>query len=256
MAPSLHLLGSWSPVAEQVCNSNVHLPPFPTELSLYNNFITFMGTSDFIIRSYVPNLERLNLRRNRITTIFSGAIKSVTRLQELDLAENRLASLTPSVFDESAALRSLKLSSNSITGLTSIIFRAQTQLETLWLDNNVLTTLPDGGFDNLVRLKSLRLDNNKITVLRKGIFDKLESLEELYLTLNGIHTVPEGLFDKNINLRVLEMKGNPSVCSVTAGQIRCTCAPGYAGEEDQTLQSYCIRTLVIVQLGGSCKFVL
>ncbi|XP_046386290.1 protein slit isoform X2 [Ischnura elegans] len=110
------------------------LPMYTTELLLNDNELGRIRADGLFTR--LPNLQRLDLSRNRVTGIEQAAFQSATRLTELVLAENLIREIHNKMF----------------LGLTN--------LKSLSLFDNQITCVMPGSFDPLTSLKSLNLASN------------------------------------------------------------------------------------------------
>ncbi|MFY8000002.1 MAG: leucine-rich repeat domain-containing protein, partial [Candidatus Kapaibacteriota bacterium] len=136
----------------------------------------------------VPNLQRLELHRNRLTGVIPSSLGDCRALRTLNLGQNRLTGNIPLSFGNLRALQTLDLSRNQISGvlptfwgnltaLQSLSLRANTfsgaipleigrlnALTTMWLDSNAFTSLSD-SVRNLASLQRLSLANNRLRAL-------------------------------------------------------------------------------------------
>ncbi|KAG8235957.1 hypothetical protein J437_LFUL016428 [Ladona fulva] len=110
------------------------LPMYTTELLLNDNELGRIRADGLFAR--LPNLQRLDLSRNRVTGIEQGAFQGANRLTELVLAENKIREIHNKMF----------------LGLTN--------LKSLSLFDNQITCVMPGSFDPLLNLKSLNLASN------------------------------------------------------------------------------------------------
>jgi Leucine-rich repeat (LRR) protein len=124
---------------------------------------------------YCPKLQRLELSRNRITTVAEGCFLG-----------------TPSLVH-------LNLSSNQIVRFDGVVLSACTLLQSLALSENQLATVPNPL--HLPMLKSLRLNLNRLTNLQEWCHSGdnvwpmcTPSLQKLILSDNQISTLPGSQF--------------------------------------------------------------
>lgn len=151
-----------------------------TVLSLYNNQLTSVRTTDF---TTLPNLNELWLYGNPLSTPPAGAFASLSKLTLLSLHTCNMTWLTSGMFEGLTSLQTLTVSNNPIAGLDADVFSAagMSQLTVLYITYTRIFGLPVGVFDNLPALQQLYLNNNIIFGLPRGIFDNLPNLQILYV---------------------------------------------------------------------------
>ncbi|XP_061503108.1 protein slit isoform X1 [Anopheles gambiae] len=110
------------------------IPLYTTELLLNDNELNRIKSDGLFGR--LPNLAKLDLRRNQISGIEPNAFEGATRIQELFLSENKIAEVHNKMF----------------LGLH--------QLKTLSLYDNIITCVMPGSFDYLTSLTQLNLASN------------------------------------------------------------------------------------------------
>lgn len=110
------------------------IPMYTTELLLNNNEIGRIKSDGLFGR--LPNLQKLDLRRNQITGIEQNAFEGCARLSELLLAENKIREVHNKMFTGLHNLKSLSLYSNEITCVMPGSFDFLTALHTLNLMSN------------------------------------------------------------------------------------------------------------------------
>lgn len=130
------------------------LPPSLETLQLQKNRITYITTGAL---RQLGNLTRLDLEDNRIRTIQPGALLGLGRLQVLTLKGNRLTSLPLNL---PASLTHLDLSANCISALDLPSLNALVNLQVLKINSNCLRSVPESAFDGLPSLRSVELANN------------------------------------------------------------------------------------------------
>uniref|UniRef100_A0A182KBF6 Protein slit n=1 Tax=Anopheles christyi TaxID=43041 RepID=A0A182KBF6_9DIPT len=110
------------------------IPLYTTELLLNDNELNRIKSDGLFGR--LPNLAKLDLRRNQISGIEPNSFEGATRIQELFLSENKIAEVHNKMF----------------LGLH--------QLKTLSLYDNIITCVMPGSFDYLTSLTQLNLASN------------------------------------------------------------------------------------------------
>lgn len=113
------------------------------ELDLSSNKI-----SDLSVFIDINNaLKKLNLSKNKISTIGINSLKNLQKLEHLDLSRNSIENVENGAFSELNGLKTLDLSNNALTTLNAdILPRSPNHLETLLIGNNKLKDLI--GFSN------------------------------------------------------------------------------------------------------------
>nr|CAD7400216.1 unnamed protein product [Timema cristinae] len=110
------------------------IPMYTTELLLNDNEIGRIKSDGLFGR--LPNLQKLDLRRNKVTGIEENAFEGTSRLVELILSENKIREVHNKMF----------------LGLTN--------LKVLSLYENQITCVMPGSFDFLISLHTLNLLSN------------------------------------------------------------------------------------------------
>uniref|UniRef100_A0A674BN47 Si:ch211-191d15.2 n=1 Tax=Salmo trutta TaxID=8032 RepID=A0A674BN47_SALTR len=135
----------------QFCNVDHLLRPFSSlqELSLSHNQLAHFP------RGLPPSLETLQLQKNRITYITTGALRQLGNLTRLDLEDNRIRTIQPGALLGLGRLQVLTLKGNRLTILPLNLPASLTHL-----DLNCLRSVPESAFDGLPSLRSVELANN------------------------------------------------------------------------------------------------
>jgi Leucine-rich repeat (LRR) protein len=157
------------------------------------------GITNQIFDSFIPeikilaNLKSLVLSDNLITNLNKEWLKYFPNLEKLDLRGNSLSSLDEAVFDGNKKLKSLILSNNKFNDL-SVVTRALSSikgtLETLFLAENSFRSIEAGHFQNFARLITLGLNNNQIERIDENSFNNNKELIGLGLTGNLLKQMP------------------------------------------------------------------
>jgi len=154
-------LCSGSPsVTTVVCDfTNItSVPPVPstvTAFSLAHNQVARLTELSFINRffSVLTRLQRINLRRNEITSFGIGTFDFLTDLRTLDVSFNSISVISEDMFKKLTKLKALRLSNNAISSIAPGAFQNLTSLEELYLDSNNLLTLNGNWFKELTKLR-------------------------------------------------------------------------------------------------------
>ncbi|XP_066589218.1 leucine-rich repeats and immunoglobulin-like domains protein 3 [Prorops nasuta] len=157
--------------------------------------------------TFAPNLYRLSLSHNSITSINGTALLTLPNLINLDLSGNNITVLQRGFFLAPNQLLHLHLNSNQIKIIENGSLDNLTSLEELRLNKNHLTHIKD-LFSNLKRLRILELNRNELRQIRGLSFKGLENLEELRLTKNKIDKLEDGAFYPLPNLFYLQLDFN------------------------------------------------
>ena len=115
----------------------------------------------------LPNMDKLSLIGNKITTIFGEFLKRVPNVKSLYLYRNLISDL--SFLRSRNEIEVLSLHSNDIHILHQEDLIWMSNLRILHLENNYIKLIPKLQGMNI--LSVLKLQNNKIAVIRKDAFD-------------------------------------------------------------------------------------
>lgn len=114
------------------------------------------------------NLEKLNLRNNKIREIAKNSFKCLSNLKELDLSINCLTQLDSELFHDLVCLEDINLSTNKITKIDNI-FGKNLGLKYLRLERNKIQSINLKSLAKLVDLVYLNLVNNQIENLNINV---------------------------------------------------------------------------------------
>ena len=145
-------------------------------LSLQRCGISGIGRLD------LPNLQSLDLSRNKISVVTSSELSQLKNLLYFSLAYNPVASWeallsTHHVFP---LIRGVQFSGLDIQELHERFFVAFPSISHLNLSGNGLNKLPETGFEALKELRVLDLRECPLKTIFPGVFDGLEKLELVY----------------------------------------------------------------------------
>ena len=161
--------------------------------------------------SLLPNLEHLDLSKNRLIKIQETSFKGLKQLKNFNLSFNKLELNGISYYKEQILLETLDLSFNEIKYLVSnLTFLNLDSLKRLNLSNNLLQSLNSFTFGHLIKLESLNLAYNDLKLLNPNCFFNLNNLLKLGLGFNQIQTFDFLKYNKeNLeNLEILEIEQN------------------------------------------------
>ncbi|XP_069499970.1 extracellular matrix protein 2 isoform X2 [Ambystoma mexicanum] len=190
--------------------TNAKLRSIPVVVDLNIKSFDLLGNSITSIPNAIfdgmPNLERINLGKNNLTSlgIAPHVFKTLKNLKRLYLDGNALVQIPP---DLPPALEELKLNDNNIHIIGDDVLQEMTNLVTLELESNQLS---EGGVDPLAfkplqHLSYLRLGRNKFRTVPQGL---PTSIEELYLEHNQIEEISETCFNRTNNLHTIVLRHN------------------------------------------------
>ncbi|XP_003217706.1 extracellular matrix protein 2 isoform X1 [Anolis carolinensis] len=174
-----------------------------TSIELVGNAITTIPGAAF---NGIPNLERIDLRKNNITSsgIEPDAFKNLKNLQRLYMDGNVLVHVPvglPSTLEE------LKINENQLHAIDENSFQGLKKLVTLELEGNKLSeaNVSPLAFQPLKSLSYLRLARNRFRIIPQGL---PHSIEELYLENNEIEEITDICFNHTKNLNTIVLRHN------------------------------------------------
>ncbi|XP_008991199.1 extracellular matrix protein 2 isoform X6 [Callithrix jacchus] len=154
----------------------------------------------------LPNLERLDLSKNNITSsgIGSKAFKLLKKLMRLNMDGNNLVQI-PSELP--STLEELKINENNLQAIDEESLSDLNHLVTLELEANNLSeaNVNPLAFKPLKSLSYLRLGKNKFRIIPQGL---PASIEELYLENNQIEEITEICFNHTRKINVIVLRYN------------------------------------------------
>ncbi|XP_041080942.1 extracellular matrix protein 2-like isoform X2 [Polyodon spathula] len=172
-------------------------------LNLEGNSITTIPAAAF---NGIPNLERIDLGKNKITSagIDPQAFTNLKRLTRLYMDANMLAQIPQAL---PPTLEELKINENVLQIIDEDNFQDLNNLVTLELEGNILSegTVNPSAFKPLTRLTYLRLGRNHFRTVPQGL---PELLEELYLENNLIEEISEAAFNNSRKLNIISLRHN------------------------------------------------
>ncbi|XP_076994884.1 extracellular matrix protein 2 isoform X2 [Tamandua tetradactyla] len=179
------------------------IAPEITSLELFGNAITSIPDEAF---NGLPNLERLDLSKNNITSSGIGpkAFKLLKKLTRLNMDGNKLTQI-PSELP--CTLEELKINENHLQAIDEESLSDVNQLVTLELEGNNLSEINVNplAFKPLKSLSYLRLGKNKFRIIPQGL---PASIEELYLENNQIEEITEICFNHTRMINVIVLRYN------------------------------------------------
>ncbi|XP_041934890.1 LOW QUALITY PROTEIN: leucine-rich repeats and immunoglobulin-like domains protein 3 [Alosa sapidissima] len=192
-------------------------PPLPLKnLYLNNNRISMLELGCF--GNLSGTLQVLRLNRNKLSNI-PAKLFQLPNLQHLDLSRNRVRRIEGLTFHGLPGLRSLRMQRNGITRLMDGAFWGLSNMTVLQLEYNNLTEVSKGWLYGLRTLQQLHLAHNTISRIRPDAWEFCQALSELDLSSNHLTRLEESSF---AGLSVLDQLhiGNNKVSFVADGAFR------------------------------------
>uniref|UniRef100_A0A8C5HKU7 Ig-like domain-containing protein n=1 Tax=Gouania willdenowi TaxID=441366 RepID=A0A8C5HKU7_GOUWI len=163
----------------------------------------------------MDSLKSLKMQRNGITKLMDGAFFGLNSIEELELEHNNLTEVNKGWLYGLRMLRVLRVSHNAVGIIRPDSWEFCQKLEELDLSHNHLTRLEETAFIGLSLLESLNLGENSISHLGEGLFSSLASLRTLDFRNNEISWAIEdsiGLFDGMKKLNTLVLNTSSLLC--------------------------------------------
>lgn len=177
--------------------------------------------------TWFPNLKRLDLSRNIISTIDEdaapvggSALSCLSNLEFLFLDNNMLAALTPKSFKALKKLKVMHLEGNEILDFPARVFQELQDLEELYAYANSSTfsfddqpgvadtTIHVDAFAGVGKLRYLDLSFNRIKTLDDNVFRVLPELTHLNLGHNKLDKLSSNLLSHLLDLDYLDVSEN------------------------------------------------
>ncbi|XP_069487641.1 toll-like receptor 3 isoform X2 [Ambystoma mexicanum] len=163
------------------------------------------------------SLISLNLTKNRITNLQSGAFSALRHLQVLEVGINNIdQELSGDEFKGLDNIEVIYISYNKHLRLNSNSFRYVPSLRRLMMRRNLMSNLDlsPSPFQSLHNLTVLDLSNNNIANMQENIFSGLQNLEILNLEHNNLARLWK---NANPGGPVLFLKGMPNLQIIRLG---------------------------------------
>ncbi|XP_070822977.1 toll-like receptor 21 [Chaetodon trifascialis] len=177
-------------------------------LSAEHNHLTTLSSCNQTA-VYLPNLENLSYRYNRILSVNSLAFKHTPNIKTLKLNINTISFLDQRALEGLKRLETLRLDNNLLTDLFQNTFKDLFNLRILNLRNNQIAVIFNETFLHLGNLTTLDLGGNKISQFQPSGLKGLKRLSKFYLDGNKLKTIDTSLYRVfQGTLTVLDLQSN------------------------------------------------
>jgi Leucine-rich repeat (LRR) protein len=197
------------------------------------------------------SVSKLDLTRNRISSIGGSAFAGFVHLRELLLANNVIGSLDANALASMPGLQSLDLSGNGLAELPDRLESAPKSLKKFVLADNIVGCFPEDFFSGDLASSLLILDvsNNLVSeeCLKSGVLKNLRNLFLLDLSGNKLTSLPDGSLEGLQSIRKLDLSEN-SISSLGQGVL-----DGLEKLEDLSLRGNSIGSFDLAELSASAK---
>jgi Leucine-rich repeat (LRR) protein len=224
-----------------------HLPQLVTLSVKMNRLETFPSL-------HTPTLQKLDLYHNRISTISTHSLQSLSSLTHLDLGRNKLMTIDGHILSHCQLLSHLILSQNQLSHLPAPLYLPN--LRSLWLSKNTIHSLdswigqpiPHSLTSSsssstpwpvfLPLLERLYLQDNEISSVPKYSFVTSPLLSELDLSFNNLQdgNSTDGILFSCQLLKKLQLQENPLLYSSTSSSTPATAAAAAANHQNSITQ--------------------
>lgn len=180
-----------------------------TSLSILNmRYNEMSGRPAFV----APELQKLDLSYNKLTTINDMMFTDMPNLNNLVLKGNAIRKVHHAAFAPLADLRHVDVSFNDLEQVSSLLFLENAYLETVRLnDNSRLKRLPMEGFESASKEFNVYLmdvSNCDLSELGEKTFQTMPKLTILNLSWNNIESLGVGVFVYLTKLTKLDLSNN------------------------------------------------
>ncbi|EEB16133.1 tartan, putative [Pediculus humanus corporis] len=170
-------------------------------LDLSDNLIEEIN--DKLYFKHLRNLKELNLSKNNIYLIETGAFDHVENLKRLVLSGNQLMKIPDDAMHSLKNLVELDLNNNLIRDVH--FSKNLTNLEIIKIRSNLLGDVGNDSFTNVPRLKKLDLSDNNLTRIQNNHFNNLFYLEFINLSSNTFDVIDSDSFRRLFKLREIHV---------------------------------------------------
>ncbi|XP_062584851.1 leucine-rich repeat-containing protein 70-like [Saccostrea cucullata] len=167
----------------------------------------------------IREIETLRFHNTLMKTI-PNIFMNLQQVNTMDFSFNEIEDMSAANIQK-LGIHLLNLSRNAITFLEQDDLSWIPSVEILDLSNNMITEIPTGFFGPTRLIRKLLLSYNSLRVLTEHLFSGLEtSLQELYLAENKISDIHPNSLSKLIELKLLDLSGNPFNLKMDASSIK------------------------------------
>ncbi|XP_022246241.1 protein slit-like isoform X2 [Limulus polyphemus] len=138
----------------------------------------------FVPRNLPPEVKRIDLDHNNITSIRAEDFQGLHRLKILQLRNNGIVTIERGAFRDTVSLERLDLSNNKLTAIGAKTLRGAPRLLNLQFDNNEIACIDDAALRGLHHLEILTLNKNNLTTLGKNLFENMKKLRIMRISDN------------------------------------------------------------------------
>uniref|UniRef100_A0A2S2R5K6 Chaoptin n=1 Tax=Sipha flava TaxID=143950 RepID=A0A2S2R5K6_9HEMI len=139
-------------------------------------------------------LVHINLSKNNISEIDSGAFENCANITMLDMSYNSISNMASSVFDNNTYATVWQLSYNNLTDMSQVPVGNMAGIKILNVTHNKIRTIPKGTFPKLFELHTLDFSYNRIKSISSAVFQPLLSLRFINLSYNALEDLKSTTF--------------------------------------------------------------
>ncbi|WKX95007.1 hypothetical protein Q1695_011899 [Nippostrongylus brasiliensis] len=159
------------------------------------------------LQSTSDSMAILNLDQNQIKTLESSQFLELRNLTQLIVSRNRIETIEEAAFEHLLVLKHLDISNNPVSTWSPTAFRDMSNtMDTLNLANTGLFSIPRMGHH---AIRHFNLSMNKIYEINRADLAKTAQLYSLDVSYNNIMRLQYDIFTDLVNLKVLNISGNP-----------------------------------------------
>ncbi|CAG9853693.1 unnamed protein product [Phyllotreta striolata] len=156
----------------------------------------------------LEKLKKLDLSRNRLKSINSTIVSSLTDLREIKLSKNYVQILEADTFNHLRHLKAIYLDDNEISLVESNFIKMLPSLKSIHLNRNQIEQLPSYAFNTLLSLQNVELQENKLRFIDPQAFHLVPQLLTLNLTHNEIYNIEDVGLKSIKSLELLDVSFN------------------------------------------------
>lgn len=156
----------------------------------------------------LQNLELLELKNNRFTSIPPDLLQSTLKLQHFFLSLNNMSTLPETLFAGASDLKSIHLISNKFKSLPDNLLHNISTLTRLTVYDNALGEISPNLLSSIPKVYRLEFSLNKLTKLASETFSYLPKLKRLVLRYNELESLPEDIFHNCPELEIVNLQSN------------------------------------------------